>query len=157
MPAGLHVPQRTGRVATQARAAGGRTTAMANGRGLPGHPPTATLGRRWSRSGKRRTGGGRAARWSWQEVGATAPGRDTMRPVGGDRRCPEKRPGLLLTANGRMGLRAQTRSRVLSSGRELALSTLHGTLRVQKETPEPEPYSAAPTVAPGGRGVRSGR
>lgn len=25
----------------------------------PGHPPTATLGRRWSRSGKRRTGGGR--------------------------------------------------------------------------------------------------
>lgn len=36
MPAGLHVPQRTGRVATQARAAGGRTTAMANGRGLPG-------------------------------------------------------------------------------------------------------------------------
>lgn len=35
MPAGLHVPQRTGRVATQARAAGGRTTAMANGQGLP--------------------------------------------------------------------------------------------------------------------------
>lgn len=95
--------------------------------------------------------------WSWQEVGATAPGRDTMRPVGGDRRCPEKRPGLLLTADGRVGLRGQTRSRVLSGGRELGLSTLHGTLRVQKETPEPEPYSAAPTVAPGGRGVRSGR
>lgn len=164
MPAGLHVPQRTGRVATQARAAGGRTTAMANGRGLPGGrgrglatPPPPPWGGAGAGAGSAGLAGAGAARWSWQEVGATAPGRDTMRPVGGDRRCPEKRPGLLLTANGRMGLRAQTRSRVLSSGRELALSTLHGTLRVQKETPEPEPYSAAPTVAPGGRGVRSGR
>lgn len=164
MPAGLHVPQRTGRVATQARAAGGRTTAMANGRGLPGGrgrglatPPPPPWGGAGAGAGSAGLAGAGAARWSWQEVGATAPGRDTMRPVGGDRRCPEKRPGLLLTANGRVGLRAQTRSRVLSSGRELALSTLHGTLRVQKETPEPEPYSAAPTVAPGGRGVRSGR
>lgn len=164
VPAGLHVPQRTGRVATQARATGGRTTAMANGRGLPGGrgrglatPPPPPWGGAGAGAGSAGLAGAGAARWSWQEVGATAPGRDTMRPVGGDRRCPEKRPGLLLTANGRMGLRAQTRSRVLSSGRELALSTLHGTLRVQKETPEPEPYSAAPTVAPGGRGVRSGR
>lgn len=66
-----------------------------------------------------------------------------MKPVGRDGRHPEKRLGLLLMANGRMGLRGQTRrrSRVLSSGRGLGLGALHGTLRVQRETPELELYS----------------
>lgn len=64
-----------------------------------------------------------------------------MKPVGRDGRHPEKRPGLLPLAAGRMGLRGQMRSRVLSSGRDLGLSALHGTLRVQKETPELEPCS----------------
>lgn len=100
VPAGLHVPQRTGRVATQARAAGGRTTAMANGRGLPGGrgrglatPPTATLGRRWSRSGKRRTGGGRGRAVVLAGGGGDGPGEGHNEASGRGQEMPGEETG----------------------------------------------------------------